>query len=152
MRVARPCGAGRRASEGLGGMEFEQDRERSPEEIAREERIKRLILAAVSRCSACRRSYTLTDFAVLGHHEHLWMVTVICADCHHQGFVTAVIQGRPSPGTKAVPTPLLELSPAERARFASATPVVTDDLLDLHLFLDEFDGDFAGLFGVGEDN
>ncbi len=133
-------------------MEFEQDRERSPEEIAREERVKRLILAAVSRCSVCRRSYTLTDFAVLGHREHLWMVTVICAECQHQGFVTAVIQGRPTAKNKPAQIPLLELSPAERARFAIATPVVTDDLLDLHLFLDEFDGDFAGLFGVGDDS
>lgn len=133
-------------------MEFEQDRERSPEEVAREERIKRLILAAVSRCSACRRSYTLTDFAVIGHREHLWMVTVICAACHHQGFVTAVIQGRPTPSPKAAPPPLLELSPAEHARFAIATPVATDDLLDLHLFLDDFDGDFASLFGVGDES
>jgi len=133
-------------------MEFEQDRELSPEEVAREERIKRLILAAVSRCSACRRSYTLTDFAVIGHREHLWMVTVICADCHHQGFITAVIQGRPAPSTKAAQTALLELSPAERARFAIATPVATDDLLDLHLFLDEFDGDFARLFGIGQED
>ncbi len=133
-------------------MEFEQDRELSPEEVAREERIKRLILAAVSRCSACRRSYTLTDFAILGHREHLWMVTVICAECHHQGFVTAIIQGRPTPSAKAAQTALLELSPAERARFAIATPVATDDLLDLHLFLDEFDGDFAGLFGVGDES
>lgn len=133
-------------------MEFQQDRERSPEEAAREERIKRLMLAAVSRCSACHRSYTLDDFAVLGHREHLWMVTVICAGCHHQGFVTAVIQGRPTPRPKITPPLLPELSPAERARFATATPVATDDLLDLHLFLDEFDGDFASLFGVGDES
>ena len=133
-------------------MEFEQDRELSPEEVAREERIKRLILAAVSRCSVCSRSYTLTDFAVIGHREHLWMVTVICAECHHQGFVTAVIQGRPTAKNKPTPLSLLELSPAEHARFAIATPVATDDLLDLHLFLDDFDGDFAKLFGVGDDS
>ncbi len=38
------------------------------------------------------------------------------------------------------------------SRFADATPIATEDLLDLHLFPDDFDGDFARLFGVGDDS
>ena len=62
-------------------------------EAEREERVKRLILSAVSRCGACRRRYQLENLAVVGHREHLWMVTVICERCHTQGFITAVIEG-----------------------------------------------------------
>ena len=133
-------------------MEFEGERERSAEELAREERVKRLILAAVSRCSTCQRQYTIGDFAIIGHREHLWMVSVVCDGCHHQGFITVVIHGRSPARARTTPTPLPELTPAERVRFASATPVATDDLLDLHLFLEDFDGDFAALFGIGKDS
>lgn len=132
-------------------MEFEGERERSAEELAREERVKRLILGAVSRCGTCQRAYTVDDFAIIGHREHLWMVSVVCDGCHHQGFITVVIHGRTLARAKAAPALLPELTPAERARFAGATPVATDDLLDLHLFLEAFDGDFAALFGVGKE-
>ena len=75
------------------------------------------------------------------------MVTVVCEGCQHQGFITAIIQGRAPESNRAPRVPTPELTPAERARFAVATPVATDDLLDLHLFLEAFDGDFAALFG-----
>ena len=131
-------------------MQFDGERERSAGEIAREERVKRLIMAAVSRCGTCQRRYTLDDFAVIGHREHLWMVSITCDGCQHQGFVTAVIHGR-SPARMGHAR-LPELTADEDRRFASATPVATDDLLDLHLFLEDFDGDFAALFGVGKDS
>jgi hypothetical protein len=131
-------------------MDFGREQEPSAEERAREERIKRLILAAVSRCSACRRRYELANFAVIGHRDHLWMVTVICDRCHNQGFITAVIEGHDLDGPGAQRQPISELTPAERARLANTQPIATDDLLDLHLFLDEFDGDFAALFVKGE--
>lgn len=133
-------------------MEFDGERERSASEVAREERVKRLILAAVSRCSTCQRQYTLSDFAIVGHREHLWMVSVTCDGCQHQGFVTAVIHGRSPARTKLAPPRLPELTADEHLRFAGATPVATDDLLDLHLFLEEFDGDFAALFGVEKED
>ncbi len=132
-------------------MDFDGERELSAEEVARGERVKRLIMAAVSRCNACRRQYTVADFAVIGHREHLWMVAVSCDGCQHQGFITAVIHGRSPERVQPAPVPLRELTPAERAHFASTSPVATDDLLDLHLFLEEFDGDFSALFGVGKD-
>src|SRR3954447_10120759 len=124
-------------------MDFGREQEPSAEERAREERIKRLILAAVSRCSACRRRYELANFAVIGHRDYLWMVTVVCDRCHNQGFITAVIEGHDLDGSGALRGPISELTPEDRARFAATTPVATDDLLDLHLFLDEFDGNFV---------
>jgi hypothetical protein len=120
------------------GDEF--DRPAGEEE--REERVKRLILSAVSRCGACRRRYQLENLAVVGHREHLWMVTVICERCHTQGFITAVIEGHDLGVQDSDGGPLA----AEQASEAVADPVTTDDLLDIHQFLDEFDGNFVTLF------
>lgn len=132
-------------------MDFGREPEPTGGETAREERIKRLILAAVPRCGLCQRQYTVTNFAIIGHREHLWMVSVQCEGCQHQGFITAVVEGHGIEGhgieeQRHVP-------PASRAEFfsteneaAASKPVTVDDLLDIHDFLDDFNGDFAGLF------
>jgi hypothetical protein len=138
-------------------MDYRRDGDRPVGDEARERRIKQLILAAVTRCSSCHRRYDLDDFAIIGHREHLWMLTVICEGCYNQGFITAVLDGqdggRVHDRGEAAPPALTDrrgrrsdLLPGERARFAGAAPVSTGDLLDLHDFLDDFDGDFADLF------
>ena len=139
-------------------MEHERDRGRQAGDEAREERIKRLIHAAVTRCSACQRQYMLEDFSVIGHRDHLWMVTVVCEGCRNQGFITAIVEQpdsvpeaivererRARPGKR--PPRATDLTPADRERFADTTPVSVDDLLDLSVFLDDFGGDFTALFG-----
>ena len=136
-------------------MDHEREQGRQTGDEAREERIKRLIHAAVTHCGACRRAYLLDDFSVIGHRDHLWMVTVICEGCHNQGFITAIVEqperaadrrpdrgGAPATGRRERHT---DLTPAERERFVDAPPVGVDDLLDLSVFLDDFDGDFRGL-------
>lgn len=121
-----------------------------PEDGARERRIKQLLLSAVNRCSECRRQYHLDDFAVIGHRDHLWMVTVICEGCQSQGFITAIVDDQS--GGQALPAPaderprLSELTPDEEARFATLPPLDSLDVLDLHEFLETFNGDFAALF------
>ena len=101
-------------------MDFGQEREVPADEAAREERIRRLILAAVSRCSVCQARYELANFAVIGHREHIWMVTVVCDACQTQGFITAVIEGHGFDGSAPQRRPPSELTHAERARFAAA--------------------------------
>lgn len=128
-------------------MDHERGRGRQTGDEAREERIKRLIHAAVPHCGACQRAYLLDNFSVIGHRDHLWMVTVICAGCRNQGFITAIVeQPEPAPERRrdrqGRPT---DLTPAERDRFAATAPVGVDDLLDLSAFLDDFDGDFRRL-------
>lgn len=118
------------------------------EENGREQNIRQLLLMAVSRCSECLRDYQLTDFAVIGHRDHLWMVTVICKGCRSQGFITAIVEevGAERPGATPLSAPTIsDLLPTEEQR-AGAPSVTSHDLLDLHDFLREFDGNFAGLF------
>jgi hypothetical protein len=133
-------------------MDYSQEPERQTDDEAREQRVKQLILAAVTRCSECRRRYHLEDVSIIGHRDHLWMVTVVCEACRTQGFITAVLEDSGQAVAGALPSGrvrrrLTELSAEEAARFAAAPPVSSIDVLDLHEFLDDFDGDFAGLFG-----
>lgn len=136
-------------------MDYGREHDRQTGDEA-QQRIKRLIHAAVTRCGACRRRYTLDDFAIIGHREHLWIVTVICEGCRNQGFITAIVEGHDGAGERPALPPgpdrrgrLSEFTPGDQARFAVARPVGLDDLLDLHDFLDDFDGDFAALLRKG---
>lgn len=124
-------------------MDLGRERSRA-DDAEREVRIKRLMLAAVSCCGTCQRQYDLDSLTVIGHREHLWMVAVACPQCDTQGVITAVIDGHNLDGTAG--THPAELTLAEHRRFAAAPIVAADDLLDLHAFLDDFDGDFATLF------
>lgn len=126
--------------------QFDEDHESSAAERAREERVKRLIIAAVPRCAHCQYRYQLGDLAVIGHREHLWMVTIICGQCQHQGFITVVIQSRRTGRNLPISERQREPSPGDQQQSATTPPVDTDDLLDLHLFLEDFDGDFTTLF------
>jgi hypothetical protein len=131
-------------------MDFAREPEPTKGESAREERIKRLMLAAVPRCGACRRSYTVADFAIIGHREQLWMIAVRCGGCQHQGFITAVVE-RQGPEERHAPrASRAEPFTEERVYIVPDNPVTVDDLLDLHDFLDDFNGDFAGLFARHE--
>lgn len=118
-----------------------------PEEI-----VKRLMTAA--KCTACGAHYEIDKIRVLGHQNELWFVTVTCSQCHTHGLVAAVVKnGKDGKASiTRIPTPKQEegLDPAPRDLRAS--PAVTeDDVLGMHQFLKEFDGDFAHLFEGGEE-
>ena len=139
---------------GYHDQHHEQDWDAQAGEEGQEQRIKQLILSAVTRCSECRRRYHLDDFAVIGHRDHLWMVTVVCEGCRSQGFITAIVE---DPGQLSADVSearpggrrrrgLSDLTPEEAGRFADVPPVDSLDLLDMHEFLADFDGDFKALF------
>lgn len=76
----------------------------------------------------------------MGHREDLWFLSVHCLSCKSQGLVAAVIKEGESPEE------LPELTEADIARFASSSPIDSDDVLDMHTFLEEFSGDFSSIF------
>jgi hypothetical protein len=43
---------------------------------------------------------------------------------------------------------LTELTPEEQKKLSLATPPTSDDLMDMHSFLTDFDGNFSSLFGT----
>ncbi|MCX5998886.1 MAG: hypothetical protein NTU41_04660 [Chloroflexi bacterium] len=90
------------------------------------------------KCGVCGRRYEPANVSVLGHREDLWFISVFCSSCHSQGLVAAMVkEGK-------LPEVITELTEAEEGRFSEA--VGSDDLIDVHEFLKEFDGDFSSLF------
>lgn len=88
------------------------------------------ILSGV-RCPSCRGSYALVKF--LGRKGDLYKVLVHCDTCDTYGVGTARISEH---NTSFIPP-------------RSPAPVTANDVSDIHDFLENFDGDFRRLFGLG---
>ncbi|MFQ5925237.1 MAG: hypothetical protein ACE5IE_04505 [Dehalococcoidia bacterium] len=103
-----------------------------------EQFIKRLITTI--KCGVCGHHYEGSNVRILGHHDDLWFLSVFCPACRSQGLMAAVLkEGR-------LPELVTDLTEEEYARFCSLVAVGADDVLDVHNFLRDFDGDFSRLF------
>ena len=100
--------------------------------------IKRLV--ATVRCGVCGEHYDGQNVKVLGHRDALWFLNVFCPACGSQGLLAAAIK------EGELLWPITDLSETEQARFRNLGPVSADELLDIHGFLKEFDGDVSRLF------
>ena len=109
----------------------------SHESYERRELVKHLI--ASIPCAVCQHHYEPDDVRIVEHHGEMWIMAVKCAHCGTQGLVFAMIQE----GEK--PEIVNELTSQEWARFREMPQIDADDLLDVHEFLTDFDGDFVSL-------
>ncbi len=104
--------------------------------------IKRLI--TTMKCGVCGQHYEVGNVRVLGHRDDLWFMSVFCPSCRSQGLVAVVIkEGK-------LPQVVTDFTEEEQAKFRGMEAVDADEVLDLHDFLKEFDGDFSHLFSKGE--
>ncbi len=103
--------------------------------------IKRMI--ASIRCGSCGQHYEEAHIDIIEHSEELWFLKVICSSCHVGCLVAAIIR------EDAKPEVITDLTEAELERFKDLEGVREDDLLDMHKFLKDFDGDFPRLFNQG---
>ena len=100
--------------------------------------IKRLM--ASIKCGVCGQGYEVGNINVLGHHEDLWFLSAFCPACHTRCLVAAVIkEGR-------VPEVITDLTEAELDKFKNEGSLTADEVLDMHDFLKDFDGEFSQLF------
>ncbi|MDQ2743723.1 MAG: hypothetical protein M3Z66_15715 [Chloroflexota bacterium] len=100
--------------------------------------LKKLI--STYRCSVCRRGFEQDHVRITSRQEQLWIVSVRCGRCRNQQVFWVALK---EDGEQAV---LRDLSEAEEERFAEMAPVGADDVLDIHEFLRDFNGDFRALF------
>src|SRR4051794_36631349 len=120
-----------------------------------EHQIKRIVLDRMDRCGVCHRSYEPEDVHVLSRKPDFWMMLVQCTDCQAKSFVAAVMKdGDPKEARLALRqlteqaesgTVTIETEAAEEL-IIQGEPVTANDVLDMHEFLDSFDGDFQKLF------
>jgi hypothetical protein len=118
-----------------------------------EKQIKRIVLDRMERCSVCHRTFEPDDVHILSRKADMWMLMVSCEECHARNFVAAVIGDGDAEEAQLALRRLGEEH--TRARFDiepeaeddGGEPVSVDDVLEMHEFLQEFDGDFQRLFG-----
>lgn len=132
-----------------------------------EVQIKRIVLSRMRRCAVCHRPYESGDIQVLSRRDDMWMMVVECDDCHARNFVAAVLNdGDPNDARMALQRLSEEASDvlggdleflleredddevivAEADSVPSGEPVTAGDVVDMHEFLQSFDGDFQKLF------
>jgi hypothetical protein len=103
--------------------------------------IKKLI--ASIKCGACGRHYEEENIEVIEHSEELWFLRVFCPSCQVKSLVAAII--REDEKAEVV----TDLTEKELDKFKDGDGVGVDDLLGMHNFLKDFDGDFPRLFRRG---
>jgi hypothetical protein len=117
-----------------------------------DKQIKQIVLDRMERCSVCHRGFEPDDVHVLSRKSDMWMLMVSCGECQARNFVAAVIGDGDAEEAQLALRRLGE----EHIRTSREIddedpgepqdPVSIDDVLEIHEFLQGFDGDFQALF------
>jgi hypothetical protein len=122
--------------------------------------MKRIVLDRMERCSVCHRHFSTDDVHIINRQPDMWTMMVECTDCHSRNFVAALMNdGDPGEARLALrrlsDNAARELEPLEQDAaidpadtLPAGDPVTASDVVDMHQFLDAFDGDFKRLFST----
>ena len=117
-----------------------------------EKQIKRIVLDRMERCSVCHRGFEPDDVHVLSRKSDMWMLMVSCGECQARNFVAAVIGDGDAEEAQLALRRLGEEHVRTRTDIepeddgVPGEPVSVDDVIEIHQFLEGFDGDFKALF------
>ncbi|MFQ6122033.1 MAG: hypothetical protein ACE5LA_03115 [Dehalococcoidales bacterium] len=103
-----------------------------------EERLIKKLMTSM-KCDSCGRHYEAYNVDVLGHREDLWFLRVFCPACNTQCLVAAVVK------EDRIVEAVTDLTKAELDKFKDSV-IEVDDVLNMHNFLKNFNGDFSRLF------
>ena len=105
--------------------------------MGEESLIKNLI--AMVKCGVCGQKYQPEHASILGHNEDLWYLKALCHGCHTQALVAVVIK------EDTIREVITDLSREELGKFRNSGLLTGDDVLDMHGFLKEFEGNVTKL-------
>ena len=123
---------------------------------AQERLIRRLF--TTQQCNHCHAAYEEESVTVLARRSEVWMVMVSCGACGRKGIFVVSFPGSTRSerrktileaealGEGALTEAVLADEPPATVEASPANPVTADDVIDMHLFLKGFDGNFAALF------
>lgn len=94
---------------------------------------------SVLNCTLCGRNYREVDVKVIAHKDDSWFLNVQCSFCGSRNLIAAVVKEM---GVEPAAT---DLTPAESTRFSNTPAIDAGDVLSVHYFLEDFDGDFKKL-------
>jgi hypothetical protein len=104
-----------------------------------DERFIKRLMASI-KCGVCGQPYKKANIKVIGHQEDFWFLNVHCSTCQSHALVAAVVR------EDTAPEIVTDLTEKEYASFSQANAVESDDVLEIHQFLESFEGDFSLLF------
>ena len=114
-----------------------------------DENFVKYLMSAMS-CSVCGAPYDGANVQVLGRYDDLWFLNVYCPVCCSEGAVTAILE------KGQVAKLISDFAADDCTGMNEIEAIELDDVLGLHDFLAEFDGDFMNLFSLdsssGEDD
>jgi hypothetical protein len=108
---------------------------------ASQERLLKQLISTF-RCSTCRRGFDREHVRVAARHEQLWIVSVRCGLCRNQQIFWVALKDSEAESI------LRDVTDAEQEHFSAMAPVTTDEVLDMHEFLEDFNGNFKDLFTI----
>lgn len=111
--------------------------------MVEENLIKRLMTSI--KCGVCGRRYGENGINILGHQQDLWFLSASCNACQTRCLVAVVVK------KDGLPEVVTDLTEAEFSRFGDIVGPTGDNILDMHNFLKDFDGDFSHLFSLETD-
>ncbi|MFA5317009.1 MAG: hypothetical protein WC369_06285 [Dehalococcoidales bacterium] len=95
------------------------------------------------RCHHCGEHFQTPDIKVIGHDDNMWFLKVSCQACSKVSLTVVFVSELAQPQ-------ISEIAGVEEIKFRQYPVASGDDLLDMHSFLKDFDGDFTRIFS--EDN
>jgi len=98
-----------------------------------------LKLVARLRCVQCERKYDPTDFTLVHSWQDMWVLSTRCRHCNEPCHV--VIFMRLDAETEPEVELVTDLTPEELEDVDQRQPITFDDVLDVHVLLEECDGD-----------
>lgn len=126
------------------------------------DQIKHMVLQQLNRCVVCHREYEVSDITSVQRKPGVWTLMVECEQCHSRNYIAAVTQdGNPEEAMFEVrslteramqDTSLRNVDSDDVTETQDAEvgdPVSAGDVLEMHDFLKDFDGDFERLFRSG---
>lgn len=96
-------------------------------------------LIANTKCVVCSAKYTENDVFIIGRQDDVWMLVVSCPLCQTQGIILAMVKEDEELEL------ITDLTPEELDKIEDMPSIDIDDVLDVHRFLQDFDGDFGEL-------
>ena len=97
-------------------------------------------LFSTVKCGVCGQKYNVSDVKIVNHEDNLWFLSASCKSCNTNGLIVAVIDDG------KISELISELTTDELEKFAHYEVVDVNDVVDMHNFLKEFNGDFVRLF------
>jgi hypothetical protein len=103
---------------------------------------RRLVLKLLGqlRCLECGQQYDRRDFTLMHRWEEIWLLSSHCRQCDEINHVIILMR------LDAEPELVTDLTPEEMEEAEDWAPITSDDVLDIHLWLEAFDGSPEELF------